>query len=291
MKKNTLIGGVACLAMSLMFFTSCKKEEITSKKSVTSSENQGMEMPDYKFSAVAKIPGENPENGFLNLKVSSNDEEYLKKYIAKLEQTKIVMTEVNSAEEDQKNVKPLFGEEESTSSVALDFNWDSFSFNRQKGKMYQIRIASTDQSKSLVYYTAYSNVHQFNSSWGYAAVNAYCVYRYWDLSCLCYKNMNNSKWYFSNGQSYFYNQTMSYHDNLEMRIFQNSSNNTSPTYTNFPYFTINGIVTYYRPRTNYTGPDMPAGYMDVTAITSAYGSSLLDPFMPSYANLTLYIAG
>lgn len=288
-KQISLLKGIAFSVLVATSLTACKKEKISQKPN-DQTENQAASIPLYKFSAVAKIPGENPENGFLSIKVSSDDEAYLKKYVAKLEETKIKMTEVKSTEEDEKNVKPLFGEEDSKAAVALDFNWDNFSFNREKGKVYQVRIASADQSKSLVYYTAYSNVTSFTSSWGYAAVNVYSIYRYWEAAEFRYYNSNNCKWFFNNTQNYFYNQIMSYHDNLELRIFQNASNNTSPTYTGFQYFTINGIVSYYRPRTNYVSPDMPAGYIDVTAITAAHGVSNYNG-SATPADITLYIAG
>jgi uncharacterized protein (DUF4415 family) len=208
MHKITFTSGAALLAMSLMFFTSCKKEEITSKKPITQSENQGVKMPDYKFSAVAKIPGENPENGFLSLKVSSDDEAFLKEYVAKLEQTKIVMAEVSTTQDDE--VKPLM--EESKAVVSLNFDWDNFSFEREKGKLYQVKIAGSDQTKSLVYYTAYSNVGGFTSSWGYAAVNVYSQYRYWEPAEFRYYNSNNCNWKFHNTQSWFYTeQWFSYH--------------------------------------------------------------------------------
>lgn len=286
----TFKGGLALMAMSLIFLSSCKKEEIT-KKPIGQSGNQAVEMPDYKYSAVAKIPGENPKNGFLSLKVSSNDEAYLKKYVAKLEQTKIVMAEVSSTAKDEENVKPLFSEEESKSGVDLDFNWSNFSFDREKGKMYQIKIASADQSKALVYYTAYSNVTGFTSSWGYAAVNVYSTYRYWEPAEFRYYNSNNCNWKFHNTQSWFYTESaFSYHANLELRCFQASVSPIPSNYYSFGNFTINGYTTFYRPRVNYVSPDMPSGYVDVTAITAALGTSNYDG-SSTPADLTLYIAG
>ncbi|MNN95128.1 hypothetical protein D3C81_2138860 [compost metagenome] len=85
---------------------------------------------------------------------------------------------------------------------------------------------------------------------------------------------------------------MSYHDNLEVRCFQNPFNNTSPSasYSDFPYFTINGIVTYYSPRTNYVSPDAPAGFMDVNAIISGNGWSEYE-LTYTMAALTFYLAG
>lgn len=281
----TFKGGLALIAMSLIFLSSCKKEEITSKTPVSQSGNQNPAKHEYKFSSVAKIPGENPENGFLSLTVSSDDEAFLKKYVAKLEQTKIVFTEVNSTAKDEKNVKPLFGEEESTSSVALDFNWNDFSFEREKGKIYELRLASTDQSKALVYYNAFNN-SQFNFGWCVAAVNVYNTF----VRPLGASNIDNCRWSFNNTVTDFYIEPMSYHENLEIRCFQNSISNTTPTYSGFQSFTINGIVTYYRPRVNYVSPEMPTGYFDVNAIISGSGWSYQE-LTYTNAALTFYIAG
>lgn len=287
----TFKGGLALMAMSLIFLSSCKKEEITSKTPVSQSGNQNPAKHDYKFSAVAKIPGEKPENGFLSLTVSSDDEAFLKKYVAKLEQTKIVMAEVSSTQENKEDVKPLFNEEESTSSVGLDFNWDNFSFDRQKGKMYHIRMASADQSKGLVYYTAYSNSNGFTSSWGYAAVNVYSQYRYWEPAEFRYYNSNNCNWKFHNTQSYFYTESaFSYHANLELRCFQASASPIPSNYYNFGNFTINGYTTFYRPRVNYVSPEMPSGYVDMSAITAAIGLSNYNG-EAAPADITLYIVG
>lgn len=274
----TFKGGIALMAMSFIFLSSCKKDEIA-KKPIGQSENHASGKIDYKFSAVAKIPGENPENGYLSLKVSSNDEAYLKKYVAKLEQTKIVMAEVNSTKMDEKDVKLLFDEKESQSAVALDFEWKNFSFKREKGKMYQIRMASADQSKALVYYTAF-NAAQFNFvTYTVATVNVYSLYN------------SGCTWYFNNTVNDFYSTGLNYHDNLEIRCFQNPLNNTSPSpsYSDFPYFTINGIVTYYSPRKNYVSPPAPGGFMDVNAIIR--GNGYVAPFIEPTAALTFYLAG
>lgn len=283
----TLKGGVALMAMSLMFFTSCKKEEITSKKSMTQSENHGAEAQNYKFSAVAKIPGENPENGFLLLTVSSDDEAFMKKYVAKLEQTKISMQEVNSTVQDEKDMKPLFDEKESA-SVGLDFNWNNFTFEREKGKFYKVCALGEDESKSLVYYTAFTNT-QFGTSWCWATVNVYNTYYRTSGS-----NINNCTWYFNNTVIDFYTKQFSYHDNLEIRCFQNTFDNTNNgAFTGFSYFTISGIVTYYSPRFNYQSPPMPSPsstWMDVNAIYSGHGWSPSEQ-TGSPAQLTFYIAG
>ncbi len=272
----TFKGGLALMAMSLIFLASCKKDEIT-KKPIGQSQNQEVKMPDYKFSAVAKIPGENPENGYLSLKVSSNDEAFMKKYVAKLEQTKIVMAEVNSTKMDEKDVKPLFSEKESQSAVALDFNWENFSFKREKGKMYQIRMASADQSKALVYYTAFNGA-QFNFiSWTVAAVNVYSLYN------------SGCTWYFNNTINDFYSRGLNYHDNLEVRCFQGSSPIFSNPYPDFASFVINNIRTHYRPRFNYSSPEMPSGYTDVNAIIK--GNGYVAPLIEPTAALTFYLAG
>nr|WP_294859982.1 hypothetical protein [uncultured Fluviicola sp.] len=285
----TLKGGIVLMAMSLMFFTSCKKEEITSKKSMEQSENHGIDTPNYKFSAVAKIPGENPENGFLLLTVSSDDEAFLKKYVEKLEQTKISMQEVNSTYQDEKDMKPLFDEKESASPVGLDFNWNNFKFNREKGKFYKVCALGADESKSLVYYTAFNGAN-FNFGFGFAAVNIYSTYRYWNINTFSYENMNNCNWGLSNGSSVFYTQTLSYHGNLEVRCFQPVSYPTPFDYFGFSYFTINNITTYFRPRLNYTSPDMPSSYKDENAIITGGGVSTKKQ-EGSPADLTFYIAG
>jgi hypothetical protein len=289
MRKITLIGGVAVMAMSLTFLSSCKKEEITSKKTVSQSGNQNPAKHEYKFSSVAKIPGETPENGFLLLKVSSNDEAFMKKYVAKLEQTKIVMEETQSTKEKEENIHPLM--EESNIPVNLAFDWTNFSFTREKGKLYAVRIINQKQSKALVYYLALNGSY-FDYGWGFATVNVYNTYNYNN------QTYNNATWYFHNGSNHaqtasFFNKVMSYHDNLEVRCFQHQDYNTYPywDYSYFKYFNINGIYTYYRPRVNYVSPEMPVGFMDVNAITHANGASNTNPFMPASAAITLYIAG
>ncbi len=272
----TFKGGIALMAMSLIFLASCKKEEIT-KKPIGQSENQTSGKIDYKFSAIAKIPGENPENGYLSLKVSSNDEAFMRKYVAKLEQTKVVLAEVNSTKMDEKDVKPLFSEKESQVGVGLDFNWEHFSFKRAKGKLYQLRMVSADQSKALVYYNAFNN-SQFNFvTYTVAAVNVYSIYN------------GGCTWYFNNTVNDFYSKGLSYHDNLEIRCFQGSSPIVSDPYPNFASFVINGIRTHYRPRFNYSSPEMPSGYTDVNAIIK--GNGYVAPFIEPVAALTFYLAG
>lgn len=289
MRKITLIGGIAIMAMSLTFFSSCKKEEITSKKPVSQSGNQNPAKHEYKFSSVAKIPGETPENGFLSLTVSSDDEAFLKKYVAKLEQTKILMEEVASTVENNENVHPLF-DEQSNATVGLVFDWTNFSFNKEKGKLYAFRLLNKSQSKSLVYYNSLSNQSSFDIGGPtvpgtVAAVNVYSTY-YRNVG----SNVNNCTWTFSNAVNNFYSTPLSYHDNLELRCFQGGfSILFGPPPSGFGYFTISGITTFYRPRLNYSSPEMPTGYTDVDAISSGSGTSVL--LTPAGANLTFYIAG
>lgn len=282
MRKITLIGGIAIMAMSLTFFSSCKKEEITSKKPVSQSGNQNPAKHEYKFSSVAKIPGETPENGFLSLTVSSDDEAFLKKYVAKLEQTKILMEEVASTVENNENVHPLF-DEQSNATVGLVFDWTNFSFNKEKGKLYAFRLLNKSQSKSLVYYNSLSNQSSFDIGGPtvpgtVAAVNVYSTYN------------NACTWYFNNTVNDFYSKGLNYHDNLELRCFQGGfSILFGPPPSGFGYFTISGITTFYRPRLNYSSPEMPTGYTDVDAINSGYG--YVSPLVEPGANLTFYIAG
>lgn len=283
--KTNLLKGFALALGTAVLLSGCKREEITPVQTT----GQQAKPSEFRYSAEAKIPGENPENGYVSIKVFSDDEAFLEKYVEKLEQSKIVLAETGSAGPDEKNKKPFFEEGESTAPVGLTFNWSNYSFNLEKGKLYQLRMTPAGQEKSLVYYTAYSNISWFNSDFGFAAINVYSTHRPWYLQCLCY--YDDVTWNFSNGQ-YFTQQYMEYHDNLEIRCFQNSFNNTSPTYTGFPYFTINGIVTHYRTRKNYVSPEMPSGYLDVTAITAAQGyQSVVDPAFPAFADLTFYIAG
>lgn len=285
--KTSLITGIACLALSTTFLSSCKKEEIKANKPVIQTENQDPEIPQDKFSTTIKIPGESAENGFVMLKVTSDDEVYLNKYVAKLEQTKITMEEITSIESKQEDRNPML-EEESTSSVGLFFDFTDFKFDRQKGKMYDFKLQDKVQNKSTVFFYSLTNVHQFNIGGTVAVASIYSVYRYWDPSCLCYKNSNNCKWTLSNPLGQFYTESpMSYHQNLDIRCFRMPNNG----YANFPYFMMNGDKVYYRRGINYTGPSMPAGYIDTDAISSGFGSSLLDPFMPSYADLSFYIVG
>ncbi|MNU88918.1 hypothetical protein D3C71_787460 [compost metagenome] len=187
--------------------------------------------------------------------------------------------------EKEENIRPLV-EEDSNATVGLSFDWKNFSFKREKGKLYEFKVADQTPSKSLVYYYGLSNVSQFNIGGTVAYVNVYSTYKYWDLSCLCYKRSNNCKWTFNNSQSNFFSETMTYENNLEVRTFRMGG-----IFSSFPSFTVGGYTTYYSARTNDVGPALTDGYTDYDAISSGFGSSLVDPFMPSGATLTFYIAG
>lgn len=270
----TFKGGIALMAMSLIFLSSCKKEEITRKAS-GQSENQASGKIDYKFSAVAKIPGEKAENGYLSLKVSSNDEAYLKKYVAKLEQTKVLFEETLSTKDKEENIQPLL-KEESKITVALSFDWTNFSSNLEKGKLYAIKLVDQAQTKALVYY-GFSNSNSFDIGGPavpgtVAAVNVYSTYN------------GGCTWYFNNTVSDFYSKGLNYHDNLEVRCYQLPFSFSTPQ-----SFVINGIRTYYRPRFNYVSDEMPTSYTDVDAISSGYG--YVAPLVLPGATLTFYIAG
>lgn len=284
MKKITLISGMVCMTISMLILSSCKKEEITSKKANGKTENQQFKPHKAKFSAVAQIPGEHPEDGFLSLKVSSDDEAFLKKYITKLEQTKIVMEEVASTEEDRENIHPLF-EEESNATVGLVFDWANYHFKKEKGKLYAFQLMDKSQSKSLTLYYSLSNQHSFNIGGTVAAVVIYNTF-YRNIG----SNVNNSTWQINNAASPFYTKELSYHDNLEVRCFQGYDPWYPDAYPGFPSFVINGIRTHYRPRLNYSSPEMPAGYTDTDAITEGYGSTV-DPRSPASATLKFFIAG
>lgn len=281
----TFKGGLALMAMSLIFLSSCKKEEITSKKAIGQSENQEVKKHEYKFSAVAKIPGEKPENGFLLLTVSSDDEAFMKKYVSTLEQTKIFMEEVTSTEENKENVHPLF-DEQSNATVGLVFDWTNYSFEREKGKLYAFRLLKRSQSKSLTYYYSLSNQSSFNIGGTVAAVVLYNTY-YRNFG----SNVNNSTWYLENGAGNFYSKQLSYHDNLEVRCFQGNDPIFSNPYPGFASFVISGVRTYYRPRLNYSSPEMPIGYIDTDAITEGSGYTVDAPLSVASATLTFYIAG
>ncbi len=255
MKNLTILkGSIALIAIS-MIFTSCKKEEITSKKSILQSENHEVNLPSYKFSSVVKIYGENTEDGFLTLSVSSDDEIYLEQYVAKLKQAAISFKESDPSNEGKLN--PIL-EEKSESSVYLSFEWSNYHFNLEKGKIYGVFLTSKNDSKALVYYNSFSNCSGFTSGNGFAAVNIYDTY-----------TSHNSLWSLSNNaNSLFYQKLLSYNDNLEVRTFT-----YTPVFGNiYSSFVLNGVTVYYRPRLNYVSPEMPSFYTDYNSI--GYGNGI-----------------
>lgn len=265
----TLRGGVAFMAISLAFLSACKKEEITSKK----AKGEVTEQAALRYTSVAKIYGEHPEDGFLNLTVSSNDEVYLKEYVANLEQTMIAFREADPSNESKPNPVSETG---SKSGVALHFDWSNYHFHLQKGKIYGLAFAQKDDSKALVLHSYVANCIRFSTTGSFAAVNLYSTFA------------TGATWYLNSGNSGFYHRTLLYHDNVEVRTFTAP---TSPGTNGFGSLTYNGTTVYYRPRINYSSPEMPSPYTDYGAITSGTGYATLTADNVATANTTFYIAG
>ncbi|WP_343747158.1 hypothetical protein [Fluviicola sp.] len=263
-------GGVASLAISLIFLSACKKEEITTKQSNSEPKEQAA----LTYSSVAKIYGERPEEGFLNLTVSSNDEAYLKEYVAKLEQTNIAFQEADPSQDAKPN--PV-AESDSKSGVAFHFDWSNYHFNLQKGKIYALAFAKKSDSKALVLFNSMANCINFSvSSGSFAAVNLYSTFK------------TGATWYLNSASTGFYHRTLVYHDNLEVRTFTAP---TSPGTNGFGSFVYNSTTVYYRPRINYSSPEMPTPYTDYGSITSGTGYATLTPDNIATANATFYVAG
>ncbi|MNU70240.1 hypothetical protein D3C71_596420 [compost metagenome] len=284
--KTPLIKGIACLAISTMLLSSCEKEKIKANRSIPQTENHNLEVRQDQFSRTIKIPGESAKNGFVTLKVTSNDEAYLNKYVSKLEQMKVILEEATSTDSKKEDLHPIL-EEESMSSVGVFFDWTNFTFDRQKGKRYEFKIQDKAQTKSTVFFYSLSNVHQFDIGGTVAIVSIYSTYRYWNPGCLCYLRSNNCKWTLRNASGEFFSESMTYQNNLDVRCFKMPVG----SFASFPSFMSGSDQIYYRKAVNYVGPAMPVGYIDQDKITSGYGSSLVDPFMPSYATLSFYIEG
>ncbi|MNK08347.1 hypothetical protein D3C87_262800 [compost metagenome] len=271
MKKITLKGGIACLAISILSLASCKKEEITSKKSVSS--DQQTENHHYKFSKVVKIPGENPKNGFLSLKVSSDDEVFLKEYTSKLEQKTVVLREADPSEK----FEPETSENASQSGVSLHFDWSHFNITQEKGKIYGVALANNNNdSKALTLLYSFSDCTSFTTAGaGYAAVNVYNK-----------RSPGGSIWTFGNANvSDFYSRLMFYNDNFEIRTYTDSFDSGM----GFNSFVVNGTTVYFRPRYNYSSPEMPLGYADYNAIKSGYGLDSQFKTFPAKANVAFYL--
>lgn len=268
----TFKGGLALMAMSLIFLSSCKKEEITHKKAISQSENQEVKMPDYKFSAVAKIPGENAKNGFLSVKVSSDNEADLKEYVSKLEKTKVVFVESDPNKPEE--VSPLFDD---ASPVNLHFDWTHFNKNLEKGKVYAMYMQSADE-KSLINVSTFSNVTSFTTTSGYACVNLYCTTSV-AANCLC-RPIINWAFYNQSGIS-FYNDWLVYSDNLELRTFVGSS------LESLWRFDVGSTTIFYQPRLNFSGRLITGTLTDYNGIFAAANNQPAQ----GKATATFYIAG
>lgn len=276
MKKITLIIGIAVIAMSLTFLSSCKKEEITSKKTVSQSGNPNPAKHEYKFSSVAKIPGETPENGFLSVKVSSNDEDYLEQYISKLEKSKVTFVESDPSKPEE--ATPLSDDE--TGSVKLHFDWSHFNKNLEKGKLYALYMKNTNE-KSLIHFYTFSNISSFTTTSGYACVNILNTTP-WTTDCFCNPTVD---WRFYNAaNSKFCNQVMSSGSNFEIRTFSGYSSSTWN-------FSIGGTTVYYQPRYNYSGTLITGTLSDYNAIRKGDNYLVPSPHLEGKATATFYIAG
>lgn len=253
MKKITLMGGIACMALSLMFLSSCKKEEITSNKPVTQSEKQEGKPHEFKFSDVAQIQGENPSDGFLSLKISSDDQKSLDEYIAKLKKCKLTFKEADPSSPSEEKLVSLI---QSKAAVSMDFDWSNYHSNLPKGKVYECLLTSNDQTKALTLQYTWT-VSSFTSTSAFACINIYAT------------DVYNTLWYLGNGTANFYSCSLAYHDNMEVRSLTTP---TSPG-TGFGAVTYNGTNAYYRPRLNYNSVELPATYTDFGVIRRAAGYS------------------
>lgn len=272
-KKITFTSGLALMSMSLMFFTSCQKEEITSKKSVEQSKEDAIKPPKphvYKFSTVVQIPGENAENGFLSLKVSSDDQKSLDEYLTKLEQCKLMFKEADPSVSSEEKPAAL---SESKSPLSLDFDWSNYHSNLPKGKLYECALTSKDPSKALTLQYTWT-ISSFTSTNPFACINIYITNNVW-----------NTYLYLGSGSNIFFETVRAYHDNLEVRTFLSSS---VPS-TGFGTFTYNGTTVRYRPRLNYSSPELPSPYTDFGAITSGAWHRTFD-FNAVNSDVRLYFA-
>lgn len=267
-KKITFTSGLTLMVMSLMFFTSCKKEEITSKQSGTQSESQKVKPHEYPFSAIAKIPGENPENGFLSLKISCDDQKSLDEYLTKLQHCKIMFKEADPSVKVE--TTPLV---QSKEIVSLDFDWSNYHSMQPTGKLYECFLTSNDQSKALTLQYTWT-ISSFTSTSPFACINIYITNSLW-----------NTYLYLGSGSNIFFETVRSTHDNLEVRTFTTSA---TPG-TGFGSFTYNGTNVYYRPRLNYSSPELPTPYTDFGSITSGAWYNTFN-FNLVNSDVRLYIA-
>ncbi|MNJ84353.1 hypothetical protein D3C87_18040 [compost metagenome] len=287
-RKGLAIGMISIVALS-----ACQKEKLPQEVSDKQTQNQSLPQTDYKYSSVVKIQGETVEDGYLNLTISSNDENYLKMYVAKLEQSKITLEEANLLSDGQEEKPDPFMDTESDAGVSLKFDWSNFEFDLEKGKLYGIYLMPKEQdnSKALVLYSSMSNVVSFSSAGnGFAAVNVNSTQPGFQFGCLC---TTQSRWKFANHQGNdFYERLMSNGDNLEVRTF--TCKFVACYFDGFgissvPYFGAN--PTYYRPRFNYSSPELPENYMDYNDIKSGRGINTYTNQISEKATVTFYLAG
>lgn len=278
--------------LSFIALSACKKEKIIENIHDDQSQSQSLLQTDYKYSSIVKIQGEKPEDGYLNLTVSSNDEDYLKIYIAKLEKVKIIHKEANLLSDTKAEKPNSLIDNESDAGVSLYFDWSNFHSHFEKGKLYGIYLTPKDQgnTKSLVLLYSMNNVTSFSTTGSYAAVNVYSTQPPFQAGCLC---NTQSKWSFTNADGFhLYEKTMSRYDNLEMRTF--SCIFLDCYYENFAlspttYYTEHRI--YYRPRFNYSSPELPPYYADYNHIKSGAGKNSYTNVVSEKATVTFYIAG
>lgn len=281
---------VAIVAISIMTLSACKKENLKEKLG-KQSQSQPVEASGYKYSSVVKIQGATTESGYLQMTVSSDDENYLKTYVTQLEKSTITFIEADLSKENEGGSNALI-EGESEAGVSLNFDWSNFHFDLEKGKLYGVYLAAKGQgnSKSLVLLYSYNNVTSFTNSSGYAAVNVNSTQPGFQFGCLC---TTQSKWKFTNIEGFnLYEKLMSKGDNLEIVTF--SCNFTGCYYDNYgisPITYYGGNPVYYNPRFNYSGAVIPAASIVYNHIKTGTGINTYTNSVSEKATVTFYIAG
>lgn len=288
----TLRKGFVVAVIALLALPACKKED---RKPEVMEQTLSEQELNYKHSSTVKIYGETAKDGYLQLTVSSDDKEYLEEYTNALEQSMIKFELTDPSQEEKNKPEPLLTGE-SESKVFLSFDWSNYHFNFEKGKLYGIFFVSKnlENNKALVKLHTSNNVSGFTTTSGYAAVNVYSTLPSFNGGCLC---TVKGRWRFTNSDGYFfYEKNLTYHDNLELRCFTSvslwtSNPNNLPEHENISVSTILNVgKVYYRPRLNYTSPDLPGDYVDYNFIRSGNGSDTYVG-MPAEATVTYYIKG
>jgi len=268
----------ALLSTALLF--GCKKEI-----DEASSANIPTGAHVFRYKETIAVPAEELSQGYLKLTVSSDNEAFLKEYIENLKDRKLVLKEADPAA-DKENPPHIEANHDPTKVVSIHMDWSEYTFSTEKGKMYAIGFVPKDGSKTLTLVNTLPSITSYSTTAGFGAVTVYNTHTYYYVGCLCMQSNNTASWSYSNSSgNIFYSSYMNRYDNLEVRMF------TLPYVLNtFGNFTIGGTRTYYRPRLNYTSPEMPYDYTDVNAIFSGTGS---DPFNggSAEAQVRFYIAG